>query len=237
MEYFIILAPGQIESEIVVDALFKIPNCGFLDKRTKKSIATKLKKVEAAIKEIESYSGITYPPYFVEPVLTVVEASDNIGGMGVMYARTIPVEANGTVQIVVEVSAPLLLYSTKKTLRLVLGHELLHYVELVRDFTKMDVVSQITASSMYEERYSDYSRAIDPSKVFTNKSLIRDLNKKTSAGLDDEKLNSKCKEKWIEKGLPVRKIPIGQNQVNVSVESIVRSNFDQKLVELVSRLN
>ncbi|MDG6996489.1 MAG: hypothetical protein JRN52_11250 [Nitrososphaerota archaeon] len=219
-----------------VDPLFKIPASQLLDRRTKKSITTKLKYVAAAIKEVESFSGISYPPYYVEPVLTIVEAGDNIGGVGVMYARTIPIEAKGVVQIVIELSAPLLLYSTKKILRLVLSHEFLHYVELVRNFSKMDIVSQITSSSMYEERHTDYSRAVDPSKVFSNKTLVRELNKRTSTGLDDEKLNLKCKEKWIEKGMPVRKIPLGQNQVNISVEAIVRSNFDPKLKELISRL-
>ena len=229
-------AEGESASDTKVDAFFKIQNSQFLDKRTKKSITTKIKNVEAAIKDVEAYSGITYPPYYVEPVLIVTEASDNVGGMGVMYARTIPVEANGAVQIVVELSAPLVLFSTKKTLRLVLGHEMLHYVELVRNFTRMDVVSQITSSSMYEERHTDYSRAVDPSKVFSSKTLVRDLKKRTSAGLDDEKLNQKCKEKWIEKGMPVKKIALGQNQVNVSIEAVVRSNFDSKLKDLISRL-
>lgn len=226
----------ELASDSEVDALFKIPNSQFLDNRTKKSITSKFKNVETAVKDVEENSGIKYPAHYVEPVLTVTEATDNVGGMGVMYARTIPIETSGTVQIVVELSAPLVLFATKKTLRLVLSHELLHYVELVRNFTRMDVISQITSSSMYEERHTDYSRAVDPSKVFTSKALVRDLRKRTSAGLDDEKLNLKCKEKWIEKGLPVRKIALGQNQVNVSIESIARSNFDPKLKELVSRL-
>ena len=159
-----------------------------------------------------------------------------MGGLGVLYARTVPVDVNGRVEILVEVTAPLLLYSTKVTLRLVLAHEFLHYVELVRNFTKLDVVSQITSTSMYEERYSDYSRAIDPSKVFSNKKLVSDLKKRTSAGLDDEKLNEKCKTRWIEKGLPIAKIPLGSNQVRVSMESIVRSTFDPKVKSLVAGL-
>ncbi|HVB12686.1 MAG TPA: hypothetical protein VNE86_06095 [Nitrososphaerales archaeon] len=222
-----------------VNALFKIANADFLDKRTKKAITSKLKNVVALVGEVEAKSGIPYPPYYVEPVLTVAESSDNLGGLGVMYARTIPIEANGVVQILVELSAPLVLYATKKTLKLVIAHELLHYIELVRNFTKGDLVSQITASSVYEERYTDYSRAFDPSKVFStssSKALVRDLNKKTLAGLDDEKLNEKCKTRWIEKKLPVAKIPLERNQVHVSMEAIMRSTFEPRVMDLVSRM-
>jgi hypothetical protein len=211
-----------------MDALFKIASADFLDKRTKKAIASKLENVVALVSEVEAKSGIPYPPYYVEPVLTVAESSDNMGGLGVMYARTIPIEANGAVQILVELSAPLVLYATKKTLRLVIAHELLHYVELVRNFTKV-----------YEERHTDYSRAIDPSKVFStasSKTLVRDLNKKTSAGLDDQKLNEKCRTRWIEKKMPVARIPLERNQVHVSVEAIMRSTFEPSVVELVSRM-
>jgi hypothetical protein len=219
----------------VMDALFKISTSEFLDKRMKVSIGRKLKTVQNLVEEIESMSKIKYPPYYVEPILTVAESGDNVGGLGVLYARTIPVEINGSVQIVVELTAALLVYSTKKTLKLVLAHELLHYVELVRSFSSMELASQVTSGSIYEERYTDSSRAIDPAKVFSSKSLVRDLKKKTSVGLDDEKLNEKCRTRWIEKGLPVKKIPIGLNQVNISVEAIARSTFDPKVVELVSK--
>ena len=89
-----------------MDALFKIANARFLTK-DKKAITSKLKNVVALVSEVEAKSGIPYPPYYVEPVLTVAESSDNLGGLGAMYARTIPIEANGVVQILVELSLPL----------------------------------------------------------------------------------------------------------------------------------
>ncbi|MGI0091010.1 MAG: hypothetical protein ACREBS_04825 [Nitrososphaerales archaeon] len=220
-----------------LDALFNIHRTERLDKRTKKSIETKMKNVESCITEVEKYSGLKYPSYYIEPVLTVTDSEDNIGGLGILYARTIPFEVKGRIEILVELTAPLLLYSTKATLRLVLAHEFLHYIELVRNFTKLDLVSQITSSSVYEERFTDSSRAVDPSKIFSNKKLVRDLNKRASAGLDDEKLNEKCKIKWIEKGLPIAKIPLARNQTRVSIEAIVRSNFDGRVRELVNKMN
>ncbi len=219
-----------------MDPLFKIRKTDALDSKMKKSLVTKMKNIESAVSDVEKFSGLKYPAYYIEPVLTVTESNDNMGGLGVLYARTIPIELNGRVEIFVEITAPLLLYSTRVTLRLVLAHEFLHYAELVRSFTRLDIVSQIASASMYEETHTDNSRALDPARVFSNRKLVTDLKKRTSSGLHDEKLNEKCRIKWIEKGLPVAKIAIGNNQVRVPIDSISRSAFDPKIKDLVARL-
>ena len=219
-----------------LDALLKV-EASSLDSKTKKSIASKMKNVVEEVKSVEEASGIRYPTYYVEPVLTVVPATGNIAdGLGVLYARTIPVEFEGKVRIVVEISAPLVLFATKATMKLVLAHEFLHYVELVKNFVSMDIVSQITASTIFEERFADSSRAVDPARVFSNKKLVRDLGKKTSAGLDDPKLNEKCNAKWISKGMPMRRIAMGRNQVSISVQAIAQSKFDPRVTELVNKI-
>jgi hypothetical protein len=160
-----------------------------------------------------------------------------IEGLGVLYARTIPVQVQGKVQIIVELSAPLVLYATKVTLRAVVAHELLHYVELVRNFSTMNVASQITASSIFEERFTDSSRAIDPSLVFKDKRFAKSLAKKISAGLDDPKLNEKCRLKWIEKSMPIARIAMGANQVNIPAESIITTEFDPKVRQILSAID
>lgn len=196
-----------------------------------------MKNVVEGVQSVEKASGIRYPPYYVEPVLTVVPATGNVpDGLGVLYARTIPVEFEGTVRVVVEISAPLVLFATKATMKLVLAHEFLHYVELVKNFVSMDIVSQITASTIFEERFTDSSRAVDPARVFSSKKLVRDLGRKTSVGLDDPKLNEKCNDKWISKGMPMRRLAMGSNQVSISVQAIGHSKFDPKVIELVSRI-
>lgn len=220
----------------MLDPLFKLEATDKLDKKTKKSVASKLKNLIGVVSDIEKFSGLKYPPYYIEPMLRVVESNDNVGGLGVLYARTIPIEIEGKVQILIEVTAPLLLYSTKVTLRTVLAHEFLHYLELVRNFTSMDVTSQVASSSLYEERHSDYARAVEPGKIFSNSKLVRDLRKRTVTGLEDEKLNAKCKSRWIEKGFPVIKLNLAQNQVHVSVESLMRSSFDPKVKSIVASI-
>ncbi|MHB8567044.1 MAG: hypothetical protein ACYC7D_02500 [Nitrososphaerales archaeon] len=204
--------------------------------KLKKSIASKMKNVIEGVEATEKSSGLQYPPYYVEPILTLVESRDNVYGLGVLYARTRPVESNGTVRIVVELSAPLLLYGSKSLLKVILAHEMLHYVELVRRFVKMDLVTQITSASIFEEGFEDASRAIDPSKVYKDKKLIALLRKKEKTGFTDEKLNEKCRVKWIEKGLPIAKIPAGRNQASISVESIMRTNFDPKVRDLIANI-
>ena len=119
----------------MLDPLFKLEASDGLYKKMKKSVTLKLKNVVSAVSDIEKFSGLKYPPYFIEPVLRVVDSNDNVGGIGVLYARTIPVELDGKVQILIEVTAPLVLYATKVTLRLFLDHEFLHYLELVRNIT------------------------------------------------------------------------------------------------------
>ncbi len=209
-----------------------------LDDDIKKKILSKLKVVEEAVSEIEEMSGISYPEFYVEPVLTISVSSDSYGGIGILYARTIPVESKGTIEIVVQLSAALLLCGTKPTLRLIIAHEFLHYVELVKQFSSGRVLSQITSSSLFEEGYEDSGRAVDPIKIFRRKrKLAKELEAAFHGGFSDEKLNEKCRKSWIEKGLPTVRMAMGANQVKISMRAVASSAFDPKVVELVSKLD
>jgi hypothetical protein len=219
-----------------LDSLQRIKTSDKLDEKMKKRIVAKMKNVFSAVSDIEKLSGLMYPQFYVEPVLTISVSQDNFGGIGVLYARTIPVDAGGRIEIVVQISAALLIYSTKASLKLVLAHEFLHYIELIKDFSSGNISSQFTSSSIFEERYLDSRRAIDPMKVFPKRKLAKDLERGLHGGLEDEKLNEKCRKLWIEKGLPTAKISMGENQVRISMESVANSHFDPKVVELLSRI-
>jgi len=219
-----------------LNALFKVDSSGLLGSKLKKRIGLKMKNVLSGISEIEKFTGLNYPNYYIEPVLTVTVSQNNADGIGVLYARTIPVEKLGRVEIVVQLTAPLLLYSTKATMRLVLAHEFLHYLELVRNFSRGLVSSQLASDSIFEEEYMDSTRAVEPSKVFKNKKIVRELDTKMKNGLSDDKLNEKCKVNWIETGLPMARIPMGRNQVKVSMESVLKSSFDPQVAKFVSEL-
>src|SRR6202035_5257567 len=96
-----------------MNPLFKIETTTLLKNALKKKISLKMKNVLAAVSEIESYSGLRYPTYYIEPVLTVTTSQNNADGIGVLFARTIPLENRATIEIIVQISAPLVLYATK----------------------------------------------------------------------------------------------------------------------------
>ena len=220
----------------ILDALFRVGGTNLLSPKLKKNVASRLANVVEGVQVAQKASGIPYPEYYIEPVLTLVESRDNLGGVGVLYARTVPLDANGRISIVVQFSAPLVLFGTKSFLRIIVAHEFLHYVDLVKHFSKMDIATQITSSSVFEETYQDASRALDPSIVYKEKKLISQLKKKETGGFTDDKLNEKIRIKWIEKGLPTVRLPVGQNQQRISIDSITRTRFEAKVVDLVSRL-
>lgn len=203
----------------------------------KERIRKKSKVITGLVAEIEKISGAVYPTLLINPVLTVSISANDYGEIGLLYARTLPVESNGVISVVVQISAPLALYGSKYTLRLVLAHEFLHYIELVRQFSSFEISSQMPSSSVYEEKFLDAERAFDPLKVFPGKrKLASDLRNRFGAGFSDEKLNEKCRKLWIERGLPTAKISMGSNRVGVSVEALARSSFDRKAIDLGSRL-
>jgi hypothetical protein len=220
-----------------VDPLFAIRASPKLDEKFKRRITAKISSAETIIADIEKAAGADYPTYYIDPTLTISVSSDNYGGIGILYARTIPVASSGTVEIVVQLSAPLLLYSAKRTLRLVLAHEFLHYLELVKQFTMGGVSSDLSSSSLFEERYKDANRAVTPQTVFPKKTrLTKDLESDFQAGFSDEKLNEKCRKLWIEKGLPTVKIQMGSNQTRISMDAVARSKFDPKIIDYVKKL-
>src|SRR5579872_2194743 len=196
--------------KLQVDPLLLLRASQKIDEKTRNRIVLRSKLLRDAVSEIEKISGVSYPSYYVEPTLTVSVASDNYGGIGILYARTIPVDTAGRVEILVQVSAALLLYSTKSTLTRVLAHEFLHYLELVKKFSRGHLSSELSSNSLFEERFEDGKRVIDARKVFPRrKRLAADLDADFQIGFSDEKLNEKCRKLWIEKGLPTVKIAMG----------------------------
>jgi len=220
-----------------LDPLQRVKASDKLDEKMKKRIVAKMKNVYSAISDIEKLSELKYPQFYVEPVLTVSVSQDNFGGIGVLYARTIPVDTSGRIEIVVQLSGALVIYATKASLKLVLAHEFLHYIELIKDFSSGNISSQFTSSSIFEEHHLDSRRAIDPLKVFPRRKLAKDLARDLHGGFDDEKLNEKCRKLWIEKGLPTAKISMGENQVRISMESVANSQFDPKIVMFLSGIS
>jgi hypothetical protein len=202
-----------------------------------KRIRAKSKNLGAAVSRVEKATGIRYPLYYVEPSLPVATSTVEFGDVGAMYARVIPANIEGRLSILVQFTAPLLLFGLKGTVEAVAAHEFTHYMDLVRRFSRMQISSDEKASTLFESGYADEERTMAPSLVFaSDKKLVTLVNKKFAAGLVDEKLNDKVAAGWIEKGLPTKRVSPEDNVVSVNVGVIASASFDPMVVARIAEL-
>lgn len=202
---------------------------GALPKATVKMVKRRVKYLQEGVSRVERASGLSYPPYYVEPTLLVAASEVEGGQLGVLYARITLEDGPVGVQIWVQISAPLVAFGLKGTIDAVLAHEFMHYVELVRKFTTLDVISDEVSSTLHEALYADYERLYRPEWLFNDKSLVKLINTKFADGLVDDKLNRKTLKNWVEKNLSTLKIPPDANVVRIPITSILRTNFDPLL--------
>ena len=64
------------------------------------------------ISRIEKASGIRFPIAYVEPSL-VLSSETNSFDYGILFARTIPVFLNNSVEVIIQISSPLVAYGLK----------------------------------------------------------------------------------------------------------------------------
>jgi hypothetical protein len=184
--------------------------------------------VESGIKRIESASGTNYPISYVEP--SAILSAGNTFEYGVLFARTLPVFFEEKFQVVIQISAPLVAFGLKGTIHAILAHEFLHYLELVRKISKMDLLSDEISGSLFENVYADNTRLFEPRAVFDDKALLTHITKKFPAGFKDYKLEDKTEKLWITRNLPVINIALDTNTVKLSAESLSKVNLDPMLL-------
>lgn len=207
---------------------------GELPSRVFRRIRGKERELGLAIDRIERASGIPYPPYYVEPSITVATGADM--GVSLLYCRTLPLADEQGLSILVSMSAPFLLYASRGTLQAVLAHELLHYLEFVRRFSSLRLENLPSASTSFEAPFADMGAALPAHLVFKDKGLVRLIARKFRPYLVDEALAKKVWTLWVEKGYPVRRIQMAENYLRIPVASILRASFDQKVLNLLSRI-
>jgi len=211
-------------------------NIDTLPRSIVKKIKSRVKYVKDGISRIEKASGITYPPYNIRPMILLSESEVELGQRGVIYARVIPEEGPAGLLISIELSAPLVAFGLKGTIHAVLAHEFMHYVELVRKFTTLDILSDETVGTLHETIYSDYERLYEPKWLFQDRGLIRLLNSRFLDGLVDDRLNKNTLKKWVHKDLPSKILPPDANVVRIPIASILRTNFDPLLKNRLEEL-
>ena len=190
--------------------------------------------VVAGINRIEKASGIRYPIAYVEPSLVL--SSSNPYEYGILFARTIPVLFDEKFQVVIQISAPLVAYGLKGTIHAILAHEFLHFLELMRKISKMELLSDEISGNLFENIYSDQTRLFEPRVVFNDRTLLHHITKKFPAGFRDFKLEDKAMTLWADKNLPKSNISLDANNVKLSADSISKIKLDPAFVLKIEQL-
>ena len=190
----------------------------------------------AGIDRIEKASGIQYPIAYVEPSLVISSSNPNSYEYGILFARTIPVMFEEKFQVVIQISAPLIAYGLKGTIHAILAHEFLHFLELLRRISKMELLSDEISGNLFENVYTDETRLFEPRVVFKDRTLLNHITKKFPSGFRDYKLEDKVIQFWSDRNLPKSNISLDANNVKLSAESLASIKLDPKFVSKIKQL-
>ena len=206
---------------------------GVLPKKEYSLIVKRFPIVVSGINRIEKASGVNFPIAYVEPSITMSSASANSFEYGILFARTIPIVLKNTIHVVIQISAPLVAYGLKGTIHSILAHEFLHYLELMRKISRMELISDETSANLFENVYVDGERLFEPRAVFNDRTLLLHITKKFPSGFRDYKLEDKVIKYWIEKNLPTTNIALDTNTTKLSTDLISKMKLNPKLISKI----
>jgi len=207
---------------------------GILPDKVFELILERFPIVVSGIDRIEKASGINYPVAYVDP--SIVLSSSSSYDYGILFARTIPLIFENQLQVVIQISAPLVAYGLKGTIHAILAHEFLHYLDLIKKVSKMELLSDEVSGNLFENVYADSTRLFEPRVVFDDKTLLLHITKKFPAGFKDYKLEDKSVKYWIKKNLPTTNITLDTNIIKLSTEAISKIKLDPVLIRKLQRL-
>ena len=191
----------------------------------------------SGINRIEKASGFQYPVAYVEPSLVISSSRADSYEYGILFARTIPVLFEDKFQVVIQISAPLVAYGLKGTIHAILAHEFLHFLELMRKISKMDLLSDEISGNLFENMYSDETRLFEPRAVFNDRTLLNHITKKFPAGFRDYKLEDKVTKFWTKLNLPTTNISLDENTVKLSADSLSKIQLDSEFISKIEKLS
>ena len=208
---------------------------GILPDKVHSLIVERFPIVLEGIGRIEKASGINFPLAYIEPSVVMSQPSGSFD-YGIFFARTIPVVANQKVEIIIQITAPLVAYGLKGTIHAILAHEFLHYLELVKRMSKMEIVSDEVSSNLFESMYADTTRLFEPRAVFNDKTLLLHITKKFPEGFRDYKLEDKVIKNWINKKLPAINMALDRNTVKIPADVLAKTRIDPTLVQKLGQI-
>ena len=223
---------------MVFDSLQKVKdalNSGQLPKKTYDLILDRYEIVTNGIRRIENAARLKYPYYYVEPNLVISMSQVEFSQFGIFFARTIPVvNEQRQLNIVIQLTAPLIAFGLRGSIHAILAHEFIHYLNLVSRIMRMDVISDSISSTLFEERYGDSSRLMEPKSVFkSDRTLIDHLTRKFPEGFSDLRLEDKVVNEWINRRLPTTKVAIDANIIRLPIELMANLEIDETVKERI----
>jgi hypothetical protein len=226
---------------MVFDSLQKVEdalNSGQLPKKTYDLILHRYEIVTNGIRRIENAARLKYPYYYVEPNLVISMSQVEFSQFGIFFARTIPVvNEQRQLNIVIQLTAPLIAFGLRGSIHAILAHEFIHYLNLVSRIMRMDVISDSISSTLFEERYGDSSRLMEPKSVFkSDRALIDHLTRKFPEGFSDLRLEDKVVNEWINRRLPTTKVAIDANIIRLPIELMANLEVDETVKERILEL-
>ena len=187
----------------------------------------------SGINRLEKASGVNFPVAYVEPSVILTSSNTSSFEYGILFARTIPIINKNIFQVVIQISGPLVAYGLKGTVHAILAHEFLHYLELMRKISKMELLSDEISSNLFGSIYSDNERLFEPRAVFNDNTLLLHITKKFPSGFRDYKLEDKVIKHWIEKNLPVTNITLDTNITKLSPDLISKMRLAPNLISKI----
>ena len=206
---------------------------GILPEKEYSLIVKRFSIVVSGISRIEKASGVNFPIAYVEPSVTMSSSSVNSFEYGILFARTIPITTKNDLRVVIQISAPLVAYGLKGTIHAILAHEFLHYLELMRKISSMELISDEVSANLFESVYADSERLFDARAVFTDKTLLSHITKKFPSGFRDYKLEDKVIKYWIEKNLPTTNTTLDTNITKLSPDLVSKIRLAPNLVSKI----
>ena len=224
-----------------IEPMFKVNQSydnKLIDDHIYNSILKRKHIIEEGINKIQKLTEIEYPQYFIEPSLLIATSPLEYGQFSIMYARTIPIsDKDNKIDVLIQLFTPLILYGLKGTVYSVIAHEFLHYLNLLNKIINLEISSDTTNSTLFENVYNDNERLFDYRKVFKkDRYLTKLISKKFENGFDDEKLNKKSIRFWIEKKLPIETLPIESNYTKLSFLSMANTEIEEDIKKKLSKL-
>ena len=215
-----------------IDPLFKV-NLAYENKLIGEKIYNLILKrktiIDDGIDKIYRITNIEYPQYFIEPSLLIATSPLEYEQFSIIYARTIPIcNRENKIEIFIQLFTPLVIYGLKGTIQSVIAHEFLHYLDILNKIINLEITSDTLHNTLFENIYKDNENLFDHNKVFKrDRYLTKTISKKFENGFNDEKLNNKSLKLWIQKKLPIEKLPIEENYTKLSFSSMANTEIDE----------